>query len=216
MPPWRAGRCVVLRRLAAELGDVSFSAVRRIWRKHGVRPHRLDTHMVSNDPDFETKAADVIGLYLDPPAHAAVFCVDEKTAIQALDRKDRMLPLSPGRAESHGFEYKRNSSSAESARQLPHERGTRDALGCPLRSGHRGRDRTQGRIQRPFPLRSAVSCAIRRYAGPSPARPAVGARSSTCAARCAGLAAQFNRTFANGCRARIGCLTAGRAPQTAR
>ena len=98
------------RKLAAELGDVSFSAVQRIWRKHGVRPHRLERHMVSNDPDFETKAADVIGLYLNPPAHAAVFCVDEKTAIQALDRKDRMLPLSPGRAESHGFEYKRNGT----------------------------------------------------------------------------------------------------------
>jgi len=95
------------RKLAAELGDVSFSAVQRIWRKHGVRPHRLDTHMVSNDPDVEAKAADVIGLYLESPAHAAVFCVDEKTAIQALDRKDRMLPLSPGRAQSHGFEYKR-------------------------------------------------------------------------------------------------------------
>jgi len=52
----------------------------------------------------------VIGLYLNPPQHAAVFCVDEKTAIQALDRKDRMLPLSPGRAESHGFEYKRNGT----------------------------------------------------------------------------------------------------------
>ena len=98
------------RKLAAELGDVSFSAVQRIWRKHGVRPHRLDTHMVSNDPDFESKAADVIGLYLNPPAHAAVFCVDEKTATQALDRKDRMLPLSPGRAQSHGFEYKRNGT----------------------------------------------------------------------------------------------------------
>ena len=98
------------RKLAAELGDVSFMTVQRIWSKHGVRPHRLERHMVSNDPDFETKAADVIGLYLNPPAHAAVFCVDEKTAIQALDRKDRMLPLSPGRAESHGFEYKRNGT----------------------------------------------------------------------------------------------------------
>jgi transposase len=98
------------RKLAAELGDVSFSTVQRIWRKHGLQPHRLERHMVSNDPDFETKAADVIGLYLNPPAHAAVFCVDEKTAIQALDRKDRMLPLSPGRAESHGFEYKRNGT----------------------------------------------------------------------------------------------------------
>ena len=97
-------------KLAAELGDVSVSAVQRIWRKHNVRPRRLERHMVSNDPDFETKAADVIGLYLNPPAHAAVFCVDEKTAIQALDRKDRMLPLSPGRAESHGFEYKRNGT----------------------------------------------------------------------------------------------------------
>ncbi|MFS8981613.1 IS630 family transposase [Cupriavidus necator] len=97
-------------KLAAELGDVSISTVQRIWRKHGVRPHRLERHMISNDPNFETKAADVIGLYLNPPAHAAVFCVDEKTAIQALDRKDRMLPLSPGRAESHGFEYKRNGT----------------------------------------------------------------------------------------------------------
>jgi transposase len=97
-------------KLAAELGDVSASSVQRIWRKHNIRPHRLERHMVSNDPNFETKAADVIGLYLNPPAHAAVFCVDEKTAIQALERKDRMLPLSPGRAESHGFEYKRNGT----------------------------------------------------------------------------------------------------------
>ncbi|HEV2039928.1 MAG TPA: IS630 family transposase [Casimicrobiaceae bacterium] len=97
------------RKLGAEL-SLPFMAVQRIWRKHDIRPHRLDTHMVSNDPEFETKAADVIGLYLNPPTHAAVFCVDEKTAIQALDRKDRMLPLSPGRAESHGFEYKRNGT----------------------------------------------------------------------------------------------------------
>ena len=98
------------RKLAAELGNVSFSAVQRILRNHGVRPHRLYIHMVSDDPDFETKAADVIGLYLDPPARAVVFCVDEKTAIQALDRKDRMLPMAPGRAERHGFEYKRKGT----------------------------------------------------------------------------------------------------------
>jgi transposase len=97
-------------KLAAELGDVSVTAVQRIWRRHAVRSHRLDKHMISNDPDFEIKAADVIGLYLNPPAHAVVFCVDEKTAIQALDRKDRMLPRSPGRAESHGLEYKRNGT----------------------------------------------------------------------------------------------------------
>ena len=66
--------------------------------------------MLSDDPDFETKAATVIGLYLNPPQHAAVFAVDEKTAIQALDRLDPVLPLSPGRAERHGFEYFRHGT----------------------------------------------------------------------------------------------------------
>jgi hypothetical protein len=72
---------------------------------------RLGTQlMATNDPDFEQKAADIIGLYLNPPAHAAVFCVDEKTSIQALCRKDAVLPLSPGRAERHGFEYFRHGT----------------------------------------------------------------------------------------------------------
>jgi transposase len=66
--------------------------------------------MASDDPEFEEKAADVIGLYLDPPGHAAVFSVDEKSAIQALDRLDPVLPLSPGRAERHGFEYYRHGT----------------------------------------------------------------------------------------------------------
>src|SRR3979490_982419 len=66
--------------------------------------------MASNDPRFEEKAADIIGLYMNPPQHAAVFCVDEKTAIQALDRLDPVLPLSPGRAERHGFEYYRHGT----------------------------------------------------------------------------------------------------------
>src|SRR5262245_15104395 len=99
------------RRLAAELGgDISHMTVTRIWAKHGLKPHRLEGYLASNDPDFETKAAEVIGLYLNPPQHAAVFCVDEKTAIQALDRKDPVLPLSPGRAERHGFEYFRHGT----------------------------------------------------------------------------------------------------------
>ena len=66
--------------------------------------------MASTDPDFERKAADVIGLYLNPPQHAAVFCVDEKSAIQALDRLDPVLPLSPGRVERHGIEYFRHGT----------------------------------------------------------------------------------------------------------
>ena len=98
------------RKLAAELGGVSHMSISRIWAKHGLKPHRIEGYMASSDPDFEAKAADVIGLYLNPPAHAAVFSVDEKTAIQALDRKDPVLPLSPGRAERHGFEYYRHGT----------------------------------------------------------------------------------------------------------
>ena len=97
------------RKLAGQLG-VSHMRVARVWAKHGLKPHRLERYLASNDPEFETKAADVIGLYLHPPQHAAVFCVDEKTAIQALDRKDPVLPLSPGRAERHGFEYYRHGT----------------------------------------------------------------------------------------------------------
>ena len=84
--------------------------VHKVWQEAGLKPHQLERYMASDDPDFERKAADVIGLYLNPPRHAAVFSVDEKTAIQALDRRDRILPLSPGRAERHGFEYKRNGT----------------------------------------------------------------------------------------------------------
>src|SRR5881296_1042204 len=97
------------RKLAGELG-VSKSTVQRILMQARLKPHRLEHYQVSNDPDFEKKAADIIGLYLQPPEHAAVFCVDEKTAIQALDRTDPVLPLSPGRAERHGFEYYRHGT----------------------------------------------------------------------------------------------------------
>src|ERR1700719_4974483 len=97
------------RKLAKQLG-VSHMMIARVWRKHSLKPQRLDGYMTSDDPDFEKKAADIIALYLHPPQHAAVFCVDEKTAIQALDRKDPVLPLSPGRAERHGFEYYRHGT----------------------------------------------------------------------------------------------------------
>src|SRR6266852_6981291 len=97
------------RKLASRF-RVSKDTVQRILAPADVRPHRLERYMASDDPDFETKAADVIGLYLTPPQHAAVFCADEKTAIQALDRLDPVLPLSPGRLERHGFEYRRNGT----------------------------------------------------------------------------------------------------------
>jgi transposase len=97
------------RKLATALG-LSKSTVQRIWHQARLKPHRLDRYMASNDPQFEEKAADIIGLYMKPPQHAAVFCVDEKSAIQALDRLDPILPMSPGRAERHGFEYYRHGT----------------------------------------------------------------------------------------------------------
>jgi transposase len=97
------------RKLAAQLG-INHVRVARVWAKAGLQPHRRRHYMQSDDPAFEAKAADILGLYLRPPAHAAVFCVDEKSAIQALDRLDPVLPLSPGRAERHGFEYFRHGT----------------------------------------------------------------------------------------------------------
>lgn len=97
------------RKLAKELG-IDHMRVARVWKRARLKPHRVDRYILSDDPDFETKAADIIGLYMNPPQHAAVFCVDEKTAIQALDRLDPVLPMSPGRAERHGFEYYRHGT----------------------------------------------------------------------------------------------------------
>ena len=109
-PPANGATQWSTRSLAAALQHSSPKFVQRAWKRAGLQPHRIERYMRSTDPDFETKAADVIGLYLAPPQHAAVFCLDEKTAIQALDRVDPRLPLSPGRAERHGFEYKRHGT----------------------------------------------------------------------------------------------------------
>ena len=91
-------------------GKGSLTVTINIVAPRAIKPHRIERYMASDDPDFETKAADIIGLYVKPPQHAAVFCVDEKTAIQALDRLDPVLPLSPGRLERHGFEYYRHGT----------------------------------------------------------------------------------------------------------
>jgi transposase len=98
-----------LRKMAATIG-VGKELIRKVWKEADLKPHLLERYLASNDPAFEQKAAAIIGLYLNPPQHAAVFCIDEKSAIQALDRLDRRLPLSPGRAERHGFEYHRHGT----------------------------------------------------------------------------------------------------------
>jgi hypothetical protein len=98
-----------LRKMAAVM-KVGKELIRKVWKEADLKPHRLERYLATKDPQFEKKAADIIALYLNPPQHAAVFCVDEKSAIRALDRKDRRLPLSPGRAERHGFEYHRHGT----------------------------------------------------------------------------------------------------------
>jgi transposase len=97
------------RTMAARHG-VSQSSVTRLWRRHGLQPHRVDAYVASPDPEFEAKAAAILGLYLNPPAHAVVLCVDEKSHIQALDRTQPVLPLRPGRPERHSFEYLRHGT----------------------------------------------------------------------------------------------------------
>lgn len=106
-PPEKPYTHWTTRHMGERLG-ISHMTVQRVWRRAGLKPHLLERYVASPDPDFERKAADVIGLYLSPPEHAVVLCIDEKTAIQALDRRDPVLPLSPGRAERHGFEYVRH------------------------------------------------------------------------------------------------------------
>jgi len=96
--------------MAKEAG-ISVSSVQRIWRTHGLQPHRVRQFKLSNDPQFVAKLRDVVGLYVDPPAHAIVLSVDEKSQIQALDRTQPGLPLKKGRAGTMTHDYKRHGTT---------------------------------------------------------------------------------------------------------
>ena len=98
-------------RSMAEKAGVSEATVRRIWRAHGLKPHLSRTFKVSNDPQFAEKLADVVGLYLNPPEHAIVLSVDEKSQIQALDRTQPGLPMKKGRCGTMTHDYKRNGTA---------------------------------------------------------------------------------------------------------
>jgi transposase len=98
------------RTLAEALGT-NRSMVSRVWQANGLKPHLSRTCKVSNDPNFAEKLVDAVGLYLDPPEHFLVLCVDEKSQIQALDRTQKSLPLSPGRCETMTHDYKRNGAT---------------------------------------------------------------------------------------------------------
>jgi transposase len=98
------------RSMAAALG-VSKDTVQRVWRDHGLKPHRTKSFKVSNDPHFAEKLVDIVGLYLDPPENTLVLSCDEKSQIQALDRTQKSLPLFPGRLKTLTHDYKRNGTT---------------------------------------------------------------------------------------------------------
>lgn len=95
----------------AESVGISVSSVQRIWRAHGLQPHRWRQFKLSNDPNFAAKIRDIVGLYVNPPAHAIVLSVDEKSQIQALDRTQPGLPLKPGRCGTMTHDHKRHGTT---------------------------------------------------------------------------------------------------------
>jgi len=98
-------------RLMAARHGIGKDSVARIWRDHGLKPWKAETFKLSNDPDFEAKLVDVVGLYLNPPERAVVFSFDEKTQVQALDRTQPSLPMKKGRGETMTHDYKRNGTT---------------------------------------------------------------------------------------------------------
>src|SRR3984893_16379401 len=96
----------------AKATGLSRMTISRIWRAFGLQPHRTDTFKLSPDPLLIEKVRDIVGLYMNPPDHALVLCVDEKSQIQALDRTQPLLPLQPGQAERGTHDYKRNGTTS--------------------------------------------------------------------------------------------------------
>src|ERR1700729_1687892 len=96
--------------MAKHIG-ISVSSVQRIWRKHGLPPHRVRQFKLSNDPRFAAKLLDIVGLYVNPPEHAIVLSIDEKSQIQALDRTQPGLPMKKGRCGTMTHDYKRNGTT---------------------------------------------------------------------------------------------------------
>ena len=98
-------------RTLAAVAGVSDTTIQRIWKKQGLKPHRIKQFKVSRDPKFVEKLEDIIGLYMSPPEHALVLCCDEKSQIQALDRTQPGLPMKNGRAATKTHDYKRNGTT---------------------------------------------------------------------------------------------------------
>src|SRR6202023_1246425 len=95
----------------AAMAGISEASVRRIWHGHGLKPHRVETFKLSNDPRFAEKSEDIVGLYLNPPEHALVLSLDEKSQIQALDRTQPGLPMKKGRGATMTHDDKRHGTT---------------------------------------------------------------------------------------------------------
>ena len=98
-------------RTLAKVAGASATTVARVWRAHGLKPHRVKSFKISRDPRFVEKLEDIVGLYLSPPEHALVLCCDEKSQVQALDRTQPGLPLKKGRVATMTHDYKRNGTT---------------------------------------------------------------------------------------------------------
>jgi len=96
----------------AQASGISVSSVQRIWRAFGLQPHRYERFKLSSDPEFVPKVRDVVGLYISPPEHALVLCVDEKSQIQALDRSQAVMPTRPGQPERRSHDYTRHGTTS--------------------------------------------------------------------------------------------------------
>jgi hypothetical protein len=113
---------------------LSVSTVQRIWRAFGLQPHRMETFKLSTDPNFVAKVRDVVGLYISPPDHAIVLCVDEKSQIQALDPSRPMLPMRPGQPARRNDDYIRHGTTSLFAALDNRDRtGHRQVLWTPSR-----------------------------------------------------------------------------------
>jgi transposase len=149
-------------RTMAAVQDISPATVQRIWKAHGLQPHRVETFKLSRDKRFVEKLRDVVGLYLNPPEHALVLSIDEKSQIQALDRTQPGLPLKKGRAGTMTHDYKRNGTTTLFAALNVLEG---KVIGqCMTRHRHQEFLRFMRRVDRETPADLDVHCIIDNYA----------------------------------------------------
>src|SRR5438874_10331098 len=149
-------------RTMAKAAGLSEKTVRRIWHKHGLKPHLVESCKVSKDPQFAEKLEAIVGLYLNPPEHALVLCCDEKSQIQALDRTQPGLPLKPGRAGTMTHDYKRNGTATLFA-ALNTVDGKVISL-CQERHRHQEFIRFLNDIDAQLPKRQAIDAIVDNYA----------------------------------------------------